>query len=134
MCLCDSVAVLGDANCLQDEVAAAEKSIDEKTTQLIAKGRWMVPGYKVRCTACLLFVFAQSTDPRRRRSLATSPSYNHANPRALRLSFVYSSIVDTIYQGGRAISTTYTPLNVSLPNLHVNYMYVFCILPKVDHA
>ncbi|KAK2673318.1 hypothetical protein RAB80_010861 [Fusarium oxysporum f. sp. vasinfectum] len=29
-----------------DEVAAAEKSIDEKTAQLVSKGRWMVPGYK----------------------------------------------------------------------------------------
>lgn len=30
-----------------DEVAAAEKSIDEKTNELVSKGRWMVPGYKV---------------------------------------------------------------------------------------
>merc|ERR1712000_227668 len=29
-----------------DEVAAAEKSIDEKTNELVPKGRWMVPGYK----------------------------------------------------------------------------------------
>ncbi|KAI1100977.1 ATP synthase subunit D [Jackrogersella minutella] len=29
-----------------DEVAAAEPSIDEKTTQLVSKGRWTVPGYK----------------------------------------------------------------------------------------
>merc|ERR1712000_176681 len=29
-----------------DEVAAAEKSIDEKTNELVSKGRWMVPGYK----------------------------------------------------------------------------------------
>ncbi|UKZ81168.1 ATP synthase d subunit [Trichoderma virens FT-333] len=29
-----------------DEVAAAEKSIDEKTAELVSKGRWMVPGYK----------------------------------------------------------------------------------------
>ncbi|KAK3309768.1 uncharacterized protein B0T15DRAFT_388770, partial [Chaetomium strumarium] len=29
-----------------DDVAAAEPSIDEKTTQLVAKGRWSVPGYK----------------------------------------------------------------------------------------
>ncbi len=33
---------------MQDEVAAAEKSIDEKTNELVSKGRWMVPGYKVR--------------------------------------------------------------------------------------
>ena len=38
-----------DANCwsLQDEVAAAEPSIDQKTAQLVSKGRWVVPGYKV---------------------------------------------------------------------------------------
>ena len=29
-----------------DEVAAAEPSIDEKTAQLVSKGRWGVPGYK----------------------------------------------------------------------------------------
>jgi len=31
-----------------DEVAAAEPSIDEKTAQLVSKGRWTVPGYKER--------------------------------------------------------------------------------------
>lgn len=31
-----------------DEVAAAEPSIDEKTAKLVSKGRWAVPGYKVR--------------------------------------------------------------------------------------
>lgn len=34
--------------CLQDEVAAARPDIDEKTAQLVSKGRWGVPGYKVR--------------------------------------------------------------------------------------
>ncbi|KAK2075269.1 hypothetical protein P8C59_009410 [Phyllachora maydis] len=29
-----------------DDVAAAEPSIDEKTAQLVSKGRWSVPGYK----------------------------------------------------------------------------------------
>ncbi|KAL0938031.1 ATP synthase subunit D [Colletotrichum truncatum] len=29
-----------------DEVSAAEPSIDEKTSQLVSKGRWSVPGYK----------------------------------------------------------------------------------------
>ncbi|KAK3372011.1 hypothetical protein B0H63DRAFT_401538 [Podospora didyma] len=29
-----------------DEIAAAEPSIDEKTAQLVSKGRWSVPGYK----------------------------------------------------------------------------------------
>ncbi|KEZ39220.1 hypothetical protein SAPIO_CDS9885 [Scedosporium apiospermum] len=31
-----------------DEVAAAEPSIDQKTAQLVSKGRWVVPGYKER--------------------------------------------------------------------------------------
>jgi hypothetical protein len=35
------------AKSLQDEIAAAEPQIDEKTSQLVSKGRWMVPGYKV---------------------------------------------------------------------------------------
>lgn len=35
-----------------DEVAAAEPSIDEKTSKLVSKGRWSVPGYKVG-----LFIF-----------------------------------------------------------------------------
>jgi hypothetical protein len=38
---------LGGAKSLQDEIAAAEPQIDEKTSQLVSKGRWMVPGYKV---------------------------------------------------------------------------------------
>ncbi|RKU43608.1 ATP synthase d subunit [Coniochaeta pulveracea] len=29
-----------------DEIAAAEPSIDEKTSKLVSKGRWSVPGYK----------------------------------------------------------------------------------------
>jgi F-type H+-transporting ATPase subunit d len=29
-----------------DDVAAAEPSIDERTEQLVVKGRWQVPGYK----------------------------------------------------------------------------------------
>ncbi|PMD27621.1 putative ATP synthase subunit D, mitochondrial [Hyaloscypha hepaticicola] len=29
-----------------DEVAAAQPAIDEKTSQLVSKGRWSVPGYK----------------------------------------------------------------------------------------
>lgn len=98
-----------DANGLQDEVAAAEKSIDEKTTQLIAKGRWMVPGYKVRSTSFISSLIRQFADPRRRRSLATLLSYNRTVPHTLQLSFVYSSIVDTIYQVGGDFSTTYTP-------------------------
>lgn len=30
-----------------DEVVAARPDIDERTSQLVAKGRWQVPGYKV---------------------------------------------------------------------------------------
>jgi F-type H+-transporting ATPase subunit d len=30
----------------QDEIAAARPDIDEKTSQLVSKGRWSVPGYK----------------------------------------------------------------------------------------
>ena len=49
--LCDAFANLPR----QDEVAAAEPSIDEKTSKLVSKGRWSVPGYKVR--SCLSMVF-----------------------------------------------------------------------------
>ncbi|KAL8803354.1 MAG: hypothetical protein Q9200_006256 [Gallowayella weberi] len=31
-----------------DEVAAAQPEIDKRTEQLVSKGRWQVPGYKVR--------------------------------------------------------------------------------------
>ena len=31
-----------------DEVVAARPDIDERTAQLVSKGRWQVPGYKVR--------------------------------------------------------------------------------------
>lgn len=45
---------------LQDEVATAEPSIDEKTAKLVSKGRWSVPGYKVRyfILSSLLYVCA----------------------------------------------------------------------------
>lgn len=32
-----------------DEVVVARPDIDERTAQLVAKGRWQVPGYKVCC-------------------------------------------------------------------------------------
>ena len=32
---------------IQDEVVAARPDIDERTAQLVSKGRWAVPGYKV---------------------------------------------------------------------------------------
>lgn len=36
----------------QDEVAAAKPEIDQRTEQLVSKGKWMVPGYKV----CILAI------------------------------------------------------------------------------
>ncbi|MCJ1364526.1 ATP synthase d subunit [Acarospora aff. strigata] len=33
-----------------DEVVAARPDIDERTEQLVSKGRWQVPGYKARST------------------------------------------------------------------------------------
>lgn len=40
---------LADTICFsQDEVAAARADIDKRTEQLVSKGRWEVPGYKVR--------------------------------------------------------------------------------------
>jgi hypothetical protein len=32
---------------LQDDVVAAQPEIDVRTEQLVSRGRWMVPGYKV---------------------------------------------------------------------------------------
>lgn len=32
---------------IQDEVADAQPEIDKRTEQLVSKGRWGVPGYKV---------------------------------------------------------------------------------------
>ena len=81
----------------QDEVAAAEKSIDEKTNALVSKGRWMVPGYKVCAT--LRMTEAHDSDNHNRRSLATSPLCNRLEP-TRPIPFVYSSIVDTITQDG----------------------------------
>lgn len=38
--------------CSQDEVAAAQPDIDKRTEQLVSRGRWQVPGYKVRVLGC----------------------------------------------------------------------------------
>ena len=84
-----------------DEVAAAEPSIDEKTSKLVSKGRWSVPGYKVRCA---LDPRArrrrQHADPVHRRDSATSPFFKQ--PLAARFPFfvVYSSIVDSLRAEG----------------------------------
>lgn len=77
-----------------DEVAAAEKSIDEKTAELVSKGRWMVPGYKVRgLTPCVTLICSANTP--HRRSSATLPWSKKLIFTLFRLPFVYSSIVDT---------------------------------------
>ena len=39
---------------MQDDVAAAQPEIDQRTEQLVSKGRWQVPGYKVRFLPPLL--------------------------------------------------------------------------------
>lgn len=56
---------LADDGEIQDEVAAAEPSIDEKTNKLVSKGRWVVPGYKVRhlTSTTRSFRFAVLTRP-----------------------------------------------------------------------
>ena len=41
---------------LQDDVAKARPDIDERTSQLVSKGRWMVPGYKVCLSHPLNFI------------------------------------------------------------------------------
>lgn len=100
---------------MQDEVAAAEKSIDEKTTQLISKGRWMVPGYKVR-GSFVRGTRLSSTDTLYRRSLATWPLCNRPKRHLTGFPFVYSSIVDTRTRGGRRQSLLY-PIHRIFPFL-----------------
>lgn len=82
-----------------DEVAAAEKSIDEKTAELVSKGRWMVPGYKVRGFVPGISALICSANPPFRRSLATLPWSKKLIFTLFRLPFVYSSIVDTRTRG-----------------------------------
>ncbi len=85
-----------------DEVAAAEPSIDEKTSKLVSKGRWSVPGYKVRCCGLdpRFRRRRQHADPICRRDSATSPFFKQ--PLAARFPFfvVYSSIVDSLRAEG----------------------------------
>lgn len=49
--ICWKWKAVANVYALQDEVAAARPDIDEKTSQLVSKGRWAVPGYKVRNVA-----------------------------------------------------------------------------------
>ncbi len=46
--------VTGSLFMSQDDVVAARPDIDARTEQLVSKGRWMVPGYKV-CTVLFSF-------------------------------------------------------------------------------
>jgi hypothetical protein len=88
-----------------DEVAAAEPSIDEKTAKLVSKGRWSVPGYKVRfaavCRSALRYTCA---DDFHRRDSATSLYYKSIASSLARFPFffVYSSIVDSRSAEGRS--------------------------------
>jgi hypothetical protein len=89
-----------------DEVAAAEPSIDEKTAKLVSKGRWSVPGYKVRFAAvrrsALRYTYAD--DLNNRRDSATSLCYKPLASSLARFPFffVYSSIVDSRSAEGRS--------------------------------
>ena len=85
-----------------DEVAAAEPSIDEKTSKLVSKGRWSVPGYKVGFLSgpCVWFC---DTDQDNRRDSATSLSYKQLAAR-FPFFFVYSSIVDSLSAEGRPLA------------------------------
>lgn len=95
-----------------DEVAAAEPSIDEKTSKLVSKGRWSVPGYKVRF---LLFSSVFHTlpylPPEKGPDLLTVPPPNRRDSATSRFCkqllaarfpffFVYSSIVDSLSAEG----------------------------------
>jgi hypothetical protein len=85
-----------------DEVAAAEPSIDEKTSKLVSKGRWSVPGYKVGFSSPCVWWSAILTKDNRRDS-ATFPCYKHLAAR-LPFFFVYSSIVDSLSAEGRPLA------------------------------
>lgn len=88
----DSLEGVGDADrLLQDDVAAAEPSIDEKTSKLVSRGRWSVPGYKVRFQSAVLSGQYLLTWLYRKNS-ATSPCYRRHCEESL--PFVYPSIVD----------------------------------------
>lgn len=93
-----------------DEVAAAEKTIDEKTNELVSKGRWMVPGYKV--CASVWTTFWDGSDTRYRRSSAISLLSKRLESLATtyrKIPFVYSSIVEREIVAVERIYSTYTP-------------------------
>jgi hypothetical protein len=69
--------------------------VEKKTAELVAKGRWSVPGYKVRS----LFVSTPAlprvhADAPYRRGSVTCPSCKHHNRDCSSVPFVYSSMVD----------------------------------------
>jgi hypothetical protein len=70
---------------------AAAPEVEEKTKQLIAKGRWMVPGYQVRSITQLI-PWAQITNFLYRRNLATFLSCRQ--PTCI-LSFVFCISVNS---------------------------------------
>ena len=59
--------------CVQDDVAKAEPRIDEYTAKLVGKGRWMVPGYKVRDFVLHAICMRAIADRSCRRNSATCP-------------------------------------------------------------
>jgi hypothetical protein len=69
--------------------------VEKKTAELVAKGRWSVPGYKVRSpfvsTTALPRIHA---DAPHRRGSVTCPSCKHHNRDCSSVPFVYSSMVD----------------------------------------
>lgn len=89
-----------------DEVAAAEPSIDEKTSKLVSKGRWSVPGYKVRLVysspvfPAMQRQIADPPRPANRRDSATSRSCKQLLAARFPFFFVYSSIVDSLSAEG----------------------------------
>ncbi|KAI0142153.1 hypothetical protein BJ166DRAFT_95159 [Pestalotiopsis sp. NC0098] len=83
-----------------DEVAAAEPSIDEKTSKLVSKGRWSVPGYKVRLTSATR---ANALLTRFRKNSAISPCYRRHS--YIPSPFVYSSIVDRRFGSGHFVKS-----------------------------
>lgn len=99
-----------------DEVAAAEKTIDEKTSELVSKGRWMVPGYKV-CVPLRVHCCCYGSDTPNRRSSAILPlSKRIASPASVailyrKIPFVYSSIVDT---RNRTVEPIYSTNSLSI--------------------
>jgi hypothetical protein len=85
VCICFGLEMLGGVAVsrdfsadfmVQDEVVAARPDIDERVSQLVSKGRWQVPGYKV-CHG-LLCSTSFATDMRNRKNSATFRCYRRA--------------------------------------------------------